>query len=113
MKEGLKAASIHGDKSQTARQKALQDFKTGRTRVLVATDIAARGIDIAQLPYVVNFDVPEAAETYVHRIGRTGRAGRSGIAVTLATPEDRESLRDIEKLIKMRIPTVRDHPFEG
>jgi ATP-dependent RNA helicase RhlE len=61
----------------------------------------------------VNFDVPEAAETYVHRIGRTGRAGRSGIAVTLATPEDRESLRDIEKLIKMRIPTVRDHPFEG
>lgn len=113
MKVGLKAASIHGDKSQTARQKALNDFKTGRTRVLVATDIAARGIDIAQLPYVVNFDVPEAAETYVHRIGRTGRAGRSGIAVTLATPEDRGSLRDIEKLIKMRIPTVRDHPFEG
>ena len=113
MKVGLKAASIHGDKSQTARQKALHDFKSGRTRVLVATDIAARGIDIAQLPYVVNFDVPEAAETYVHRIGRTGRAGRSGIAVTLATPEDRSSLRDIEKLIKMRIPTVRDHPFEG
>lgn len=113
MKEGLKVASIHGDKSQTARQKALQDFKTGRTRVLVATDIAARGIDIAQLPYVVNYDVPEAAETYVHRIGRTGRAGRTGIAVTLATPEDRGSLRDIEKLIKMRIPTVRDHPFEG
>lgn len=113
MKDGLKVASIHGDKSQTARQKALQDFKTGRTRVLVATDIAARGIDIAQLPYVVNYDVPEAAETYVHRIGRTGRAGRSGIAVTLATPEDRSSLRDIEKLIKMRIPTVRDHPFEG
>lgn len=113
MKVGLKAVSIHGDKSQTARQKALHDFKSGRTRVLVATDIAARGIDIAQLPYVVNFDVPEAAETYVHRIGRTGRAGRSGIAVTLATPEDRSSLRDIEKLIKMRIPTVRDHPFEG
>lgn len=113
MSAGLKAASIHGDKSQTARQKALHDFKSGRTRVLVATDIAARGIDIAQLPYVVNFDVPEAAETYVHRIGRTGRAGRSGIAVTLATPEDRSSLRDIEKLIKMRIPTVRDHPFEG
>ncbi|MBU3699664.1 MAG: DEAD/DEAH box helicase [Candidatus Kapabacteria bacterium] len=113
MKVGLKVASIHGDKSQMARQKALQDFKSGRTRVLVATDIAARGIDIAQLPYVVNFDVPEAAETYVHRIGRTGRAGRSGIAVTLATPEDRNSLRDIEKLIRMRIPTVRDHPFEG
>lgn len=113
MKVGLKAASIHGDKSQMARQKALQDFKSGRTRVLVATDIAARGIDIAQLPYVVNFDVPEAAETYVHRIGRTGRAGRSGVAVTLATPEDRNSLRDIEKLIRMRIPAVRDHPFEG
>ena len=112
MKAGLKAASIHGDKSQMARQKALQDFKTGRTRVLVATDIAARGIDIAQLPYVVNYDVPEAAETYVHRIGRTGRAGRSGVAVTLATPEDRGSLRDIEKLIRMRIPAVRDHPFE-
>lgn len=112
MKVGLKAASIHGDKSQMARQKALQDFKSGRTRVLVATDIAARGIDIAQLPYVVNFDVPEAAETYVHRIGRTGRAGRSGVAVTLATPEDRNSLRDIEKLIRMRIPAVRDHPFE-
>lgn len=111
-KAGLRAASIHGDKSQTARQKALNDFKTGRTRVLVATDIAARGIDIAQLPYVVNFDVPEAAETYVHRIGRTGRAGNSGVAVTLATPEDRDSLRDIERLIKMRIPAVRDHPFE-
>ncbi|MFN6135688.1 MAG: DEAD/DEAH box helicase [Bacteroidota bacterium] len=112
MKVGLKAAAIHGDKTQMARQKALQDFKSGRTRVLVATDIAARGIDIAQLPYVVNFDVPEAAETYVHRIGRTGRAGRSGVAVTLATPEDRNSLRDIEKLIRMRIPAVRDHPFE-
>ncbi len=112
MKVGLKVASIHGDKSQMARQKALQDFKSGRTRVLVATDIAARGIDIAQLPYVVNFDVPEAAETYVHRIGRTGRAGHSGVAVTLATPEDRNSLRDIEKLIRMRIPAVRDHPFE-
>lgn len=110
---GLRVAAIHGDKSQMARQRALQDFKSGKTRVLVATDIAARGIDIAELPYVVNFDVPESPETYVHRIGRTGRAGRAGVALTLATPEDRNPLRDIEKLIKMQIPTVRDHPFEG
>jgi len=113
MSAGLRVAAIHGDKSQMARQRALQDFKSGKTRVLVATDIAARGIDIAELPYVVNYDVPESPETYVHRIGRTGRAGRAGVALTIATPEDRNPLRDIEKLIKMRIPTVRDHPFEG
>jgi ATP-dependent RNA helicase RhlE len=111
-KVGMRVASIHGDKSQTARQRALQDFKNGRMRVLVATDIAARGIDISSLPYVVNYDVPESPETYVHRIGRTGRAGNVGVALTLATPEDRSQLRDIEKLIKMRIPAVRDHPFE-
>ncbi len=111
-KVGLRVGSIHGDKSQTARQRALQDFKNGRMRVLVATDIAARGIDISSLPYVVNYDVPESPETYVHRIGRTGRAGNVGVALTLATPEDRSQLRDIEKLIKMRIPAVRDHPFE-
>ncbi|MFN5875209.1 MAG: helicase-related protein, partial [Ignavibacteria bacterium] len=113
MSAGLRVAAIHGDKSQMARQRALQDFKSGKTRVLVATDIAARGIDIAELPFVVNYDVPESPETYVHRIGRTGRAGRAGVALTIATPEDRNPLRDIEKLIKMRIPTVRDHPFEG
>ncbi len=113
MTAGLRVAAIHGDKSQMARQRALQDFKSGKTRVLVATDIAARGIDIAELPFVVNYDVPESPETYVHRIGRTGRAGRNGVALTIATPEDRNPLRDIEKLIKMRIPTVRDHPFEG
>ncbi len=111
-KVGMRVASIHGDKSQNARQRALQDFKNGRMRVLVATDIAARGIDISELPYVVNYDVPESPETYVHRIGRTGRAGNVGVALTLATPEDRIQLRDIEKLIKMRIPAVRDHPFE-
>ncbi len=111
-KVGMRVASIHGDKSQMARQRALQDFKNGRMRVLVATDIAARGIDISSLPYVVNYDVPESPETYVHRIGRTGRAGNVGVALTLATPEDRSQLRDIEKLIKMRIPAVRDHPFE-
>ncbi len=112
-KAGVRVAAIHGDKSQMARQRALQDFKTGKMRVLVATDIAARGIDISELPYVVNYDIPESPETYVHRIGRTGRAGNSGVALTLATPEDRNSLRDIEKLIRMRIPAVRDHPFEG
>jgi ATP-dependent RNA helicase RhlE len=112
-KTGLRVAAIHGDKSQMARQRALQDFKSGKMRVLVATDIAARGIDISELPYVVNYDVPEAPETYVHRIGRTGRAGNSGVALTLATPEDHGTVRDIEKLIRMRIPTVRDHPFEG
>jgi len=111
-KVGMRVAAIHGDKSQMARQRALQDFKNGRMRVLVATDIAARGIDISSLPYVVNYDVPESPETYVHRIGRTGRAGNVGVALTLATPEDRSQLRDIEKLIKMRIPAVRDHPFE-
>lgn len=111
-KVGMRVAAIHGDKSQMARQRALQDFKNGRMRVLVATDIAARGIDISSLPYVVNYDVPESPETYVHRIGRTGRAGNIGVALTLATPEDRSQLRDIEKLIKMRIPAVRDHPFE-
>jgi ATP-dependent RNA helicase RhlE len=111
-KVGMRVVSIHGDKSQTARQRALQDFKNGRMRILVATDIAARGIDISELPYVVNYDVPESPETYVHRIGRTGRAGNIGVALTLATPEDRLQLRDIEKLIKMRIPAVRDHPFE-
>lgn len=110
---GVKVTAIHGDKSQMARQRALADFKNGRMRVLVATDIAARGIDIIELPTVVNYDIPDSPETYVHRIGRTGRAGRSGVALTLATPEDRGSLRDIEKLIKMRIPAVRDHPFEG
>ena len=110
---GDKVAAIHGDKSQMARQRALSDFKTGRMRVLVATDIAARGIDISELPTVVNYDIPDSPETYVHRIGRTGRAGNSGVALTLATPEDRGQLRDIEKLIKMRIPAVRDHPFEG
>ncbi|MCX6139481.1 MAG: DEAD/DEAH box helicase [Candidatus Kapabacteria bacterium] len=110
---GVKVAAIHGDKSQMARQRALADFKNGRMRVLVATDIAARGIDISQLPTVVNYDIPDSPETYVHRIGRTARAGNSGVALTLATPEDRGQLRDIEKLIKMRIPAVRDHPFEG
>ncbi|MAD77341.1 MAG: ATP-dependent RNA helicase RhlE [Rheinheimera sp.] len=104
-KDGLKTAAIHGDKSQGARTKALADFKAGSVRVLVATDIAARGLDITELPYVVNYDLPQIAEDYVHRIGRTGRAGMSGIAVTLVTPEDLGALEDIEKLTQQVLNT--------
>ncbi len=101
--DGIEAASIHGDKSQGHRTKVLQDFKDGNLRVLVATDIAARGLDIEDLPIVVNYDLPHVAEDYVHRIGRTGRAGRFGLAVTLVTPDDLPMLTQIEKLIKQVI----------
>ena len=97
---GLRAAAIHGDKSQNARTQALRDFKSGRTRVLVATDIAARGLDIQQLPTVINFDLPMVAEDYIHRIGRTGRAGAEGQAVSLVTHGEMEQLRGIQRLIK-------------
>ena len=97
-KAGIGCDAIHGDKSQTARQRALSNFKSGRTRVIVATDIAARGIDIDQLELVINYDLPDVAETYVHRIGRTGRAGRAGLALTLCSTEERPMLADIEKL---------------
>lgn len=103
-KDGLTTAAIHGDKSQGARLKALDDFKQGKARVLVATDIAARGIDISELPHVVNYDLPQVAEDYVHRIGRTGRAGNTGTALTLVTPEDISAVQDIEKLIRQVIP---------
>lgn len=103
---GIKAAAIHGNKSQSARIKALDDFKKGAVRVLVATDIAARGIDIDQLPHVVNFDLPNIPEDYVHRIGRTGRAGNSGEAVSLVSIDEHEYLRDIERLLKHEIPKV-------
>lgn len=102
-KSGIKAESIHGDKSQTARQRALQGFKEKKVRVLVATDIAARGIDVAQLSHVINFDVPEVAETYVHRIGRTGRAGASGVAITFCSPDEEDYFRDIQKLIRRKL----------
>ncbi|MBU2113561.1 MAG: DEAD/DEAH box helicase [Gammaproteobacteria bacterium] len=102
-KDGLKSAAIHGDKSQGARTKALADFKAGTVRILVATDIAARGLDINELPYVVNYDLPQVSEDYVHRIGRTGRAGNSGVALTLITPEEIKALQDIEKLIQQVI----------
>jgi ATP-dependent RNA helicase RhlE len=101
--DGIEAAAIHGDKSQGHRTKVLQDFKNGNLRVLVATDIAARGLDIEDLPIVVNYDLPHIAEDYVHRIGRTGRAGRFGLAVTLVTPDDLPMLSQIEKMIKQVI----------
>ncbi|MFM7216665.1 MAG: DEAD/DEAH box helicase [Bacteroidota bacterium] len=114
-KAGIKAESIHGDKSQTARQRALQGFKDRKVRVLVATDIAARGIDVQQLSHVINFEIPEVAETYVHRIGRTGRAGANGVAFTFCSPDEADYLRDIQKLIRkplevLRTPELPDAP---
>jgi len=108
--KGIESAAIHGNKSQNARQKALNDFKTGRIRVLVATDIAARGIDIDELSFVVNYDLPEVPETYVHRIGRTGRAGASGASYSFCDYEERGNLKDIQKLIGKTIPEA-EHPF--
>ncbi|MDG2537335.1 DEAD/DEAH box helicase [Dyella jiangningensis] len=109
---GLRAAAIHGNKSQNARTRALSDFKTGRITVLVATDIAARGIDIDQLPIVINYDLPMVAEDYVHRIGRTGRAGADGMAVSLVSHEEAGLLRDIRKLLKQDIAVSEVPGFE-
>ena len=102
--DGLTAAAIHGNKSQGARTKALADFKQGKIRVLVATDIAARGLDIDQLPHVVNFELPNVSEDYVHRIGRTGRAGKEGEAISLVCVDEHKLLRDIERLLKLNLP---------
>ncbi len=107
----IKAAAIHGDKTQNNRQKALEQFKAGEIRVLVATDIAARGIDINKLKYVINYDIPNISETYVHRIGRTGRAGEEGSAISICEPEENGYIRDIEKLIKRKITVVENNPF--
>ena len=112
-KQGIPAAAIHGNKSQTARVTALEDFKSGKTRVLVATDIAARGIDISELSHVFNYDLPEVPETYVHRIGRTARAGADGTAVSFCAPEEQEYLDGIEKLNRRKIPVVSGHPWDG
>lgn len=109
---GIEASAIHGNKSQGARTKALAEFKDGKSRVLVATDIAARGIDIDQLPHVVNFDLPQVPEDYVHRIGRTGRAGASGEAVSLVSHDEAKMLKDIERLIKMTIPREQLEGYE-
>ena len=112
-KQGIPAAAIHGNKSQTARVTALEDFKSGKTKVLVATDIAARGIDISELSHVFNYDLPEVPETYVHRIGRTARAGADGTAVSFCAPEEQEYLAGIEKLNRRAIPVVSGHPWDG
>ena len=112
-KQGITAAAIHGNKSQSARVAALEGFKEGKTKVLVATDIAARGIDISELSHVFNYDLPEVPETYVHRIGRTARAGADGTAVSFCAPEEQEYLAGIEKLNRQKIPVVSGHPWDG
>jgi ATP-dependent RNA helicase RhlE len=103
---GVASDALHGNKSQSARQRALGDFKAGRVRVLVATDIAARGIDVSDITHVINFELPDEPESYVHRIGRTGRAGRSGISYAFCDPSERQNLRQIERLIKRAIPAL-------
>jgi ATP-dependent RNA helicase RhlE len=108
---GITAAAIHGNKSQNARQNALSSFKNGSIRVLVATDIAARGIDIDDLSHVINFELPEVPETYVHRIGRTGRAGNTGIALSFCDIDEKLELRDIQKVIGKVIPVEGNNPF--
>jgi len=108
----IKAKAIHGDKSQNARQIALNDFKDRKIRVLVATDIASRGIDVEELSHVINFDLPSVPETYVHRIGRTGRAGQGGVAISFCDEEEMKYLKDIEKLISKSIPIIKDHPYK-
>lgn len=113
IKSGIEAQAIHGNKSQNARQLALSNFKEKKIRVLVATDIAARGIDVEELPLVINFDLPDVPETYVHRIGRTGRAGAGGAAISFCDAEEKEMLKDIQKTISKKIPVVEDHAYAG
>ena len=108
-RDGFNAAVIHGNKSQNARQKALNGFRDGSVRILVATDIAARGIDVPGISHVVNFDLPDEAESYVHRIGRTGRNGADGIAITLCDPAENAKLRAVERIIRMKLPITVDH----
>jgi ATP-dependent RNA helicase RhlE len=111
IKHNIKAEAIHGNKSQNARQRALTNFKEQTTRILVATDIAARGIDVDDLEFVINYEMSNVAETYVHRIGRTGRAGARGTALSFCDAEEKEYLRDVEKLIAKKIPVIDNHPF--
>ncbi|MCF8006590.1 MAG: DEAD/DEAH box helicase [Methylovulum sp.] len=112
MTDGIRATALHGDKTQGARNKALEAFKTGKVSVLVATDIAARGLDIEDLPHVVNFDLPQVPEDYVHRIGRTGRAGATGVAISLVCPDEARYLAELEKFLKRQIPRVADTGHE-
>ena len=107
----INTAAIHGDKTQAQRQKALQAFKNAEVRVLVATDIAARGIDIDKLSYVLNYDIPNEPETYVHRIGRCGMAGEQWVSISICETEENGYAKDIEKLIKQKIEEVKNHPF--
>lgn len=108
---GFRAEAIHGNKSQAARQQALKDFRDGKTRVLVATDVVARGIDVEDISHVIQFDLPNEPETYIHRIGRTGRAGACGMAIAFCTEDERPYLKSIEKLIRMHVPIIRNHPY--
>jgi ATP-dependent RNA helicase RhlE len=112
-KQNIEAEAIHGDRTQVARQKALDEFRSGRTRVLVATDVASRGIDVDGISHVFNYELPDEAEVYVHRIGRTARAGASGIAYSFCDVEERGCLREIEKLIRRPLAVVADHPFQS
>ncbi|MEX2681789.1 MAG: DEAD/DEAH box helicase [Candidatus Sigynarchaeota archaeon] len=111
-KASIPALAIHGNKSQTARQKALGDFKRGDLRVLVATDVASRGIDVDDISHVIQYDLPNVPETYIHRIGRTGRMGATGVAIAFCDDAEKDCLKDIEKLLKKRVPVVDDHPFK-
>jgi ATP-dependent RNA helicase RhlE len=110
--DGIRSAALHGDKTQGARTKALDLFKNGKVSVLVATDIAARGLDIDDLPHVVNYDLPQVPEDYIHRIGRTGRAGALGAAISLVSPEESSQLAEIEKLLKRKLPRIADTGYE-
>ena len=110
-KKNINCAAIHGDRNQNQRQKALKSFKDSKIRVLVATDIAARGIDIDKLIFVLNYDIPNESETYVHRIGRCGRAGEQGVAISICEPEENIYVKSIEKLIQQEIETIQKHPF--
>jgi len=112
-RDGFNAAVIHGNKSQNARQKALNGFRDGSVRILVATDIAARGIDVPGITHVINFDLPDEAESYVHRVGRTGRNGADGVAITLIDPNENGKLRTVEKIIRMKLPVLADHLGEA
>jgi len=109
----ISAEVIHSDKTQSARQKALDDFKCGRVRVLVASDIASRGLDVDDISHVINYDIPDEAETYVHRIGRTGRAGQTGLALSFCGLDERSNLRAIERLLKRELPVAAEHPFKS
>ena len=110
---GVEAVAIHGNKSQSARERALEGFRAGRVRALIATDVAARGIDVDGISHVINFDLPNEPESYVHRIGRTARAGTSGVALSFCDAEERPYLRDIERLVRQRIPVADDHPYRS